>query len=187
MINQHPEEAPAGKTNSQDFARLVELQQQHTDATLGLERLEGCMSADALKAATKSATDYVVLQERLAALDAEIRALFTRHPEWREAGKKSVKTPYGSVEQRTATELDVPNPAATVALIRARAREDDKFDPSLFLRVETEPNLEALEALGDDELAKLGITRKSSERITVKPAKVSAAKVVKAASAGREK
>lgn len=178
MLNQHPEDQSAG---NQDFARLVELQQKHTDTTLALEKLEGRMSVDALKAATSSAPDYVVLQEQLANLDAELKALFARHPEWREAGKKSVKTPFGAVEQRTVTELEVPNPAATVTLIKARGKEDDKFDPSLFLRVEIEPNLEALEALSDDELSKLGVTRKSTERITVKAAKVSAAKVVKAA------
>jgi 5-enolpyruvylshikimate-3-phosphate synthase len=173
---------PGAAAPSQDFTKLVELQQQHSETTLALEKLESKMSSDALKAATSSATEYVVLQESLSQFDAGIKELFTRHPEWREEGRKSVKTPYGSVEQRSATELDVPNPAATVALIKARAKEDTKFEAATFLHVEESPNLEALEALGNDELDKLGVTRTTKEKITVKPAKIAASKVVKAAS-----
>jgi hypothetical protein len=170
-------------TGQQDFALLVELQQAHSETTLKLEQVETQMSVSALKAATNSAPDYVVLQERLARLDEGIKSLFAKHPEWRDGAKKSVKTPYGSVEQRTVTELEVANPAATVALIEQRAKSDSKFDAGAFLRIEKEPNLEALEALSDEELAMLGVSRVKSERVTVKPAKVSAKAVTKAAAA----
>jgi hypothetical protein len=173
-----PEEQAAP---SQDFARLCELQQEHSAVTLSLEKVEQRMSVDSLAAAAAWSADYVVNQERLAELDAEIKALFARHPEWREDGKKSIKTPFGTVEQRTVSGLVVANPAATVALIKARAAQDEKFKAATFLRIEELPNVEALEALGNDELAKLGVTRETTEKVTVKPAKVSAAKVVKAA------
>ncbi|HMJ88765.1 MAG TPA: host-nuclease inhibitor Gam family protein [Candidatus Acidoferrum sp.] len=174
-------ESVAGAAIDQSFARLVERQQEFTDVTLALEKLEVKMSDDALKAAGKYATEYVVLQERLAKLDGEIAALFLSHPEWREKDQKTVKTPYGSVEQRKATKLEVNNEALTVALIKARGIEDPKFNAALFLHVEESPNLEALEGLDDTQLLKLGVARKTNEKITVKPAKVEAAKAVKAA------
>ena len=133
---------------------------------------------------TRSA-DYVVLHEELEEIDTEIKALFEKHPEWR-GETKSVKTPYGAVEQRTVTELEVPNPTMTVALIKARGKADPNFKSEAFLHIEEEPNLEALEGLSNDELSKLGVNRKQSERITVKAAKVNVAKAVKAASKKKE-
>lgn len=161
---------------SQDFARFVELQQKHSEASNKLEALEVAINVGAQSAAMASALDYVVLQEQVAKLDADLKALFEVHPEWR-GDKKSVATPYGTVEQRTATELRVENPAATVALI-------ESFMPAAakdYLHITKEPNLEALERFSNDELAKLGIKRVTTERVTVKPAKVNVAKAVKAA------
>lgn len=164
---------------TQDFALLAELQQQHTKAQTALESLEVKMNEQSQKSAGAFATDYVVLQESLSKLDAGIKALFARHPEWRDG--KSVKTPFGEVAQRTVTELEIANPAVTVTLIEARGQADPKFNSEDFLRRDVAPNVEALEGLTDDELAKLGVRRVKTEKITVKPAKVSVAKLVKAA------
>lgn len=168
--------------DAQDFARLVDLQQQFSAATLELERIEGLMSRDALNAARAFGEDYIIWQERAAELEKQLNMLFTNHPEWRVGDAKSVKTPFGSVEQRKTSKLEVPNEKATVALIKQRALTDPRFaDQKMFLHVEESPNLEALEAFTDDVLAELGITRLRTEKITVKPAKVQAAKVAKAA------
>ncbi len=165
---------------SQDFARFVELQQKHTESSNKLAALEVAINVGAQSAAEASAADYVVLQETVTGLDTELKALFERHPEWR-GDKKSVGTPFGSVEQRTATELQVANPAMTVALIEAMGAADPQFKAGDFLHVEKEPDLEALERLTNDELAKLGIKRVTTERVTVKPAKINVSKAVKAA------
>lgn len=165
---------------SQDFARLVDLQQKFNAASLALETLEVAINKSAQHCAAENAAAYCVHQEELATLDAAIKVLFANHPEWR-GDAKSIKTPYGSVEQRKVTELEVPNPAMTVALIEGRGAQDKAFDVQAFLRIEKEPNIEALESLTDDELAKLGCRRVSTDRVTVKPAKINAAKAVKAA------
>jgi len=169
-----------GGGDSQDFARFVELQQKHTQLSNQLEALEVKMNESANKAATAGAEDYVVIHEELSKLDTELKSLFERHPEWR-GEKKSVGTPFGSVEQRTATELQVENPAQTVALIELTGKTKKGFDAESFLHISKEPNLEALEQLGDEALAEIGVKRVRTERITVKPAKVSVAKAVKAA------
>jgi len=171
---------PVAAGQSQDFARFVELQQKHTETTNQLEALEVTINKSAQEIAKTSAADYIVLQEALGKLDVELKALFDKHPEWR-GDKKSVATPFGSVESRKATELEVPNPALTVALIKAKAVQEPQFKAADYLHVEEEPNLEALEAMTDDALALLGVNRKVSERVTVKPAKLNVAKAVKAA------
>lgn len=165
---------------AQDFARFVDLQQKHTETSNKLEALEASINDSSQRAITSSTEAYVVLQEALTALDAQLKLLFERHPEWRRDNEKSVTTPFGVVQQRTVTELEVANPAATVALIEARGRMDQTFKAEDFLHVEKKPDLEALERLGNDDLSALGITRVTTERMTVKPAKVNVAKVVKA-------
>jgi hypothetical protein len=171
---------PSPADSNQDFAKFVELQQKHTEATNKLAALEVAINVGAQSAAQVSAPDYIVLQETVAGLEADLKALFARHPEWR-GDKKSVATPYGSVDQRTVTELEVPNPAMTVALIKARGQAEPSFKSADYLHVTEEPDLESLERLNNDEMAKLGINRLNSERISVKPAKMNVAKAVKAA------
>lgn len=166
--------------NTQDFARLVELLQKHSSGTNDLAKLETEMSRLSLNAASARLTDYVVLQEQNAAVEAEIKVLFEKHPEWR-GEKKSVATPFGSVEQRSTTELQIDNPVMTLALIRARANRDDFFCAGDYIHVEESPDKEALEKLSDEELEELAVKRVKTESITVKPAKVNAAKIVKAA------
>jgi hypothetical protein len=167
----------AGTT--QDFARLTELQQQFNDTDNKLGALEVAMNEKSQAAAKPFAADYVVLQELKVAIDAEIKVLFAKHPEWRDG--KSVKTPFGEVNQRTVTELELPNPAMTVALLKAEALHNPNFKLEDYLRISAEPNLEALESLSDEALAKLGVQRVRREQVTVKPAKMSVAKAVKAA------
>ena len=169
-----------GSSSAQDFAQFVELQQKYTEASTQLDALEVRINESSQKVAQAHAADFIVLQETVAELDAQLKELFGRHPEWR-GDKKSVSTPYGSVEQRTAKELQVPNPAMTVALIEAKGKSDPAFQSATFLHVTTEPNLEALERLSDETLAGLGITRVETQRMSVKPAKVNVAKAVKAA------
>jgi hypothetical protein len=166
---------------AQDFARLTEALQTLSRRSNELEALEVKMNEQAQKSAGAFAADYVVLQEALAKLDGIVKELFAAHPEWR-GPNKSVKTPFGEVSQRSVTELDVPNEAMTVALIEAQFSEA----AADYLHIDKAPNLEALERLGDDALAKLGVQRKKREQVTVKPASVSVAKAVKAAKAKAE-
>jgi hypothetical protein len=165
---------------AQDFARFTELQQKFNGARNRLDELEVTMNRCANKAAELNAEAYVVLQEEVVGLERDLTKLFEKHPEWR-PDSKSVKTPFGEVNQRTVTELIVANPAVTVRLIEARAETDPYFTAADFLHIVKSPNLEALEGMSDDELAKLGVARKKSEKVTVKPAKVNVAKTVKAA------
>jgi hypothetical protein len=168
------------QNGSQDFARLIDLQQQYNSRYNQLQELEVTINRSAQTAAEATAGAYVILQEETTRLEGEIKALFEKHPDWR-GEKKSVSTPFGAVEQRTVTELVVENPALTVALIERRGEQDATFKTADLLHIEKTPNLEALERFDDATLVSLGVSRKKTERITVKPTKVSVAKTVKAA------
>jgi hypothetical protein len=166
--------------NAQDFAKFVDLQQQLNATHSRLQELEVTINRGAQKFAEMHSTEFVVLQEDFSRIDAALKAIFEKRPEWR-GDKKSVTTPYGAVEQRTVVELEVPNPAMTVALIKARAQSDKEFVAADHLHIEEEPNLEALAKMDDAELAKLGVNRCKRESVNVKPAKMNVAKAVKAA------
>ena len=172
--------APKTETQTQDFARLVELQELYTSTSNKIATLEASTNTFVNDTLKGQVPDFVVLQETLAKCDQEIRELFKRNPQWK-GPNKSVKTPFGEVGERTTTEMDIPNPAMTVALIKGRGASDPAFKSSDFLHVEELPSKEALERLKDDELADLGVRRISTESITVKAAKVNMAKAVKAA------
>ena len=164
----------------QDFALFVELQQKFTGISNRLAELETEINIREQKLIQEHTADFVVLQETASALEAQLKDLFARHPEWC-GEKKNVTTPYGAVEKRKATELQVDNPAMTVAMIEAKGKIDPQFKADIFLHVSTEPNLETLEQLSDEALKELGVKRVETERITVKAAKVNVAKAVKAA------
>lgn len=177
---------PDPSHQTQDFARLVELQQEHTKSSTELERIQTQMTDDSQLGASKHTAEYVCHQERVSAVEAEIKQLFARNPQWLTDGEKTVKTPFGSVSSRRSTSLDIPDEEATVTLLELRAVRQTDFDAGLFIRIKKVPNYEALESLPDDELSKLGVTRVTTDRITVKPAKVDAAKVVRAAKKAKQ-
>lgn len=165
----------------QDFAHFVDLQEQHTHITTKLADLEVVINRDSQAVVSQKVPEFVVLQEEVTRLETLLKDLFAKHPEWRDAKKKSVSTPYGEVQTRSSEELEIPNEAMTVVLIEAREKTDANFKASDYLHVEKKPNREALERCTVDELTKLGVSRVKKETITVKPAKVNVAKAVKAA------
>jgi hypothetical protein len=171
---------------TQDYPRFVELLQSHAALTHRLGEIESRLNLRQLAAAGDVLVEFVIINEDIALLDTAIKDLFLAHPEWRGAAK-SVSTPFGAVESRSSTEIDVPNEPMTVALIQARGKTDPEFKADLYLRVTIEPNVEALESLDDSALEKLGGRRVKKETVTVKPAKVKAGAAIKAAQAAAKK
>lgn len=168
---------------SQDFARIVELLQEFTATDTQLQRVDADINTAVQHGAQVYAADYVILQERRAAVEQEVKTIFARNPGWLVKGEKTIKTPYGSISTRDVPSLKIHNEEATLALIDQRAKTDAKFDPSIYTRTVREVNKDTLATLPDDELSRLGVARITTEIVTVKPAKVDATKVVKAAKA----
>jgi hypothetical protein len=159
--------------NSAEFTRLIELQSALTEADNLLASIEATVNPAVAETIAKHKAAWADAQAQRDEAEREIRLLAEAHPEWLEG--KSIRTPFGAVSFRDTSKLDIPNIEATVALIRVHFPKH-QMAPDPFIRLHEEPRPEVLETLGDDLLAKIGVTRVKSTSITVKPAHVDMAK-----------
>lgn len=164
---------------SADFVQLLELQQLFADADAQFNAVQSAADANLLAILDGAKTQYAGAKAIRDAAEAEIKALAAKHPEWIDG--RSIKTPFGSIDLRSSTKIVVANPEATIALIDAiYSRPGSEWTPDKLVRTAREPNLEALDVLSDEQLAKIGARRESTESLTVKRAKVDLGKKGKA-------
>lgn len=163
------------------YANLVNLQAVHSEATARLGELENTLQQQWLDLVDVHRKDYASLQASIAAAEEGIEYLATVNPQWFEK-LRTLKTPYGTVGFRRVTKLEVKNEELTIALLEQLGQ-----DGLPFLIDSRKLNLEALEKMGDEELARIRIKRVSTDSCTVKPAKVDLGKAVKAAAAAEKK
>lgn len=173
-------------TKADAYKDLVDALAILTESTNRLAMLEAEMQEQFIDLMDDRRKEYTILQTAVSHSEQTIRDIATMNPQWFE-DVKTVTTPYGAVQSRTTTALEVANEEVTIALLQQLGA-----DAAPFLRVKTELNLEALESLPDTELARIRVARVTTEKITAKPAKVnlgSAAKASakKAAAAAAEK
>ncbi|MEO5915603.1 MAG: host-nuclease inhibitor Gam family protein [Luteolibacter sp.] len=161
-------DAETYRTLVDDLARL-------TDASSQLAALEISTQMEWTEIMDRHRDEYAILQTEISETEAAIKAVTNAHPEWF-TEVKTLKTPYGSIGYRSATKLDVPNEEFTIALIELKGESH-----AVYLRPRKFLNLEALETLTDGELAEFKITRVTSDKCTVTPAKVDLGKAVKKA------
>jgi len=119
--------------------------------------------------------EYAALQEALEKADNAVKDIAGLHPEWF-ADKKTITTPYGSIQSRSTTKLVVENETETIRLLKQLGP-----DAAVFVRTKEELDLEALEKLPDAELARILVTRVTTESLTAAPAKLNLGKAAKAA------
>jgi Bacteriophage Mu Gam like protein len=167
--------------SAKHYKSLVDCQAIHTEATNRLAKLEATLLDDYLTSVDALRKDYTNLQEAISKSEAAIRDIALMHPEWF-AEVKTVTTPYGSVQSRSGTKLEVGNEEVTIALITQLGP-----DAAPFLRQEITLNLEALESLSDDELGRIRVKRVSSESLVIKPTKPNLGKAAAAAVKKAEK
>lgn len=159
-----------------DFARLVELQSALNQAENVLILQEARVNTAINAVIDEARAEWVTAKLQHAEAVEEIKRLAELHPEWREG--KTVKTPFGTVQLRDSSSLEIPNPAGTLALIRATFPKLG-LDPELYIEVTEIPKKEILETLTDLELANIGVLRETTTSITVKPARTDMAKATK--------
>jgi hypothetical protein len=146
---------------------LIDLLAVYSEASVRLSELQARADATLLETVDGERKEFAELSTALENADTAIKELAGKHPEW--ADGRTIKTPYGTVRFTRTTKLEVPSPEATVALIRATIKGRN---PVEFIRMREEPDLEALGRLDDALLAKVGVIRKTSDSVTIKPAKV---------------
>jgi hypothetical protein len=157
-----------------DFSDLVNLLEQLSQAENDHRVLESELNASHLAAVRLHVDRYKEIARITGETKAALEVLAARNPSWFEE-RQTLGTPFGELKRTSSTSLVIADEAVTIALIRAAKRQDD------FLRIETHVNKEALEALGDDELAKYGVARKTTYHYKAAGAGVDLGKAVKAA------
>lgn len=162
---------------SPDFADVVNHLALLSETTTRLSEIEAQANAALLELVNEHKAEYAQLQEAALHAETTLETLCRKHPEWF-ASVRTLKTPYGKVSFRTGTSLEVKDDEATVKLLRAVLGETRAPD---FIRSVEVPNLEALEALDDSELARFMVKRVSADKFTASPARVDFGKAISAA------
>lgn len=166
--------APAPTAQKNDFADMVTLLEQLTEAENSLGKLTAEMNVDYLAHVRLNSDTYKRLQTTISTVNAALQVIAERNPQWFEE-KKTLTTPYGEVKRTTSTSIVIADPAVSITLIKAAGRADD------FLAVTTTIRKEAIETLSDGELAKYGIKRVTEHNYKPEAASVDLGKAVKQA------
>lgn len=169
-----PAIAPAPAAQPKDFADMVTLLEKLTETENALGQLTSEMNVDYLAHVRLNSDRYKELQTAIGAVDAALKVIGERNPQWFEE-KKTLTTPYGTLKRTTSISLEIADPAVSITLIKAAKREED------FLDVKTTIRKEAMENLTDEELAKFGIKRVTEHNFKPEPATIDLGKAVKAA------
>lgn len=162
-------------TAAKHYKDLVDFLAILTDGTARLAALELDLQNEYIEAVDERREDYAAIQEAIGKAETVIRDLALQHPEWF-AEAKTITTPYGKVQSRTSTKLEIANEDVTLALLKQLGP-----DSAPFIRTTEEINREALEALPDDELARIRVKRVTAENVTITPHKPNLGKAVKQA------
>ena len=176
MQNTLPKEE-SKKQDQETYANFVNLQAVHSEASARLSEMENDLQQKWLSLVDEHRKDYARLQQAAADAEEGIEYLASVNPQWF-VKARTIKTPYGKVQFRKTTKLEVKNPELSVVLLKQLGQ-----DSLPFLVVKEELNLEALEKLTDQELERLKIKRITTDSCTVTPIKIDLGKAVKAAAA----
>jgi len=167
---------PRTDPSKSDFDNLVSLLSVYTEAQNRLDHLNAQANEAFIDIVDEHRGEYAQLLESQTEAESAIEILALKHPEWF-AEKKTVKVPFGTVKVTKSTSLKADNEEASIILIETSARPDK----ASLIRVHAELNLEALEALTDDELRAFRIKRITDQNVKVTAAKVDMGKAVKQA------
>jgi hypothetical protein len=171
----------ADTNNEDDFKKIVDLLADHSTAENELAQLEAAANEQFMLTVDGVKSQYARLQRKMIEAGTALELLARKHPEWF-ADKKTIKTPYGSVQLKTnPPKIVAENPELSIVLIEAEGTRNPEFDVKKYVREEKTLNLEGLAALTDGELKKFRIHRDQSDTFTVKSAKLDMGKAVKEA------
>lgn len=169
---------PSGNDES-DFKSIVELLATYSRAENELEQLQATANEEFLITVDGLKGKYARLQQRMIETETALEVLARKHPEWF-ADKKTIKTPYGSVQlKNNPPRIVADNPELSIVLIENEGERDRGFKPENYIHEQKSLNLEALAGCTDEQLKKFRLRREQSDTFTVKSAKLDMGKAVK--------
>lgn len=176
---------PNAQPDSKDFRQLVGLLQIYSEASASLDAIEAQAAKEYLAVITRHKDDYACLQAVLTGTEKVAEDICRAHPEWF-TEKKGLKTPFGTAKLTRTTKLEVDDEQESLLLLHREAGRDKKFPVANFVREVLALNREALEQLGDYDLQKFKVARRTEQSFTITPAKVDMGKAVKEAAESKE-
>lgn len=164
------------KPRESDYQDFVNAAAIVAEAQARLDEMQTRLNMAAIDAVDEIKDDYARLQEAVAKAGETLELLALRNRDAWFKKAKTLKVPYGAASFRSSTKIEVANEEMTLVLLDSLG-----FDSNAFTRVTKTLNLEALETLTDDELAKLRLKRVTTETFAFKPSSPDLGKAVAAA------
>jgi hypothetical protein len=169
------------RTTAEAFGRLVNLQELYLATEIKLAEMQSTFDAAFADGLAGINEDYIAHKTTRDEAEVEIKSLAAAHPEWKDG--ETIKTPFGTIQFRHTSKLEVANEERTLGTLALTAPEMAEK----LTRTETTLNREALESLPDETLELLGVKRTTTSSITVKPARVDLGKAANPKTAKAEK
>ena len=165
------------------YNRINELLSDFSSLNAAVEAAEAEIKTVQLAAAKELLPKHAAAKVALSSIESTLRALSDEHyQELFPTEKRTHKTPFGALEYRKSSSLEIEDEEKSILKIEARF----EADMTRFIRTRKELNIEALEELDDDYLALVGIVRKHKDNFKVVPFALMADKPAKKAAKVKE-
>ena len=168
-----PKKTPPLPDGDPAFKEALTCLKALTFASIRLARIQSAIDTRVQAIVRKDGIAIGEYQESIAQLDHRLEILCRNNPEWFVKVRR-IKTPFGVLGMQRSTKLELPDELATIRRIRRQGLV------SQLIRRTDSVDLEAAERLSEEWLARLGITRKTTERFKATPARTDIHKVVEA-------
>jgi len=166
--------------NASQYNQINELLSEYSRLNAALELAEAEIKTIQLAAAQELLPRHAAAKVALSDLEASLRKISDAHYEslFPDAKKRTHATPFGSLEYRKSTKLEVEDEEKSMLRIKVAstnelARESEGFKPRFtaeqLIRTREELNLEALGELDDATLAMFAITRARKDNFKIVP------------------
>ena len=125
------------------------------------QEYEGQMTLEINEIRDRYGKEFGLLAEEQAVIETDIASFVAANKaEFLKVRSKTLD--FGTLAFRVTKKIVLRNTKAVVAAIKALGWQQ-------YLRIKEEPDKEALDGLSDTELARIGVTRKTEDRLRIEP------------------
>jgi hypothetical protein len=179
-----------------EYNRINELLSEFSSLNAALEAAEAEIKTVQLAAARELLPKHAAAKVALSNLEGTLRTISDEHyEELFPSEKRTHKTPFGELQYRKSSSLEIEDEEKTILKIKVRATEEEArrseggiplFAEEQLIRTREELNLEALGELDDATLALFGIVRRHKDNFKIVPFALQADKPARKNGKGKE-